>query len=187
MTHQVTGAAARTHSATMKVALPLVVGFSAVVAAVARCSAMISAGTNRIASKIARGRRIILSRSEDGNKVGNQIDGRERLGSDGEGECLCVPGRARIAGRQPESMHVPFDCPRPLFEPHHRSECAKIVRGSLARATILRNIEAYLLTFLESREPSTLYRGNMHEDIRRAVIGLNEAEAFGAVEPLYRS
>jgi len=43
------------------------------------------------------------------------------------------------------------------------------------------------LTFLESREPGTLYRRNMDENIRRAVVRCYEAEAFGAVEPLYRS
>src|SRR3984893_13664337 len=46
---------------------------------------------------------------------------------------------------------------------------------------------AHLCTLVECAEPSSFDRGDMHEHILAAVIGLNESIAFCRVEPLHRS
>src|SRR5258708_14582976 len=46
---------------------------------------------------------------------------------------------------------------------------------------------AHLCTLIECAEPSFLDRGDVHEHILAAVIGLNESIALCRVEPLHRS
>src|SRR5229473_8120912 len=46
---------------------------------------------------------------------------------------------------------------------------------------------AHLCTLIECAEPSFFDRGDVHEHILAAVIGLNESIAFCRVEPLHRS
>jgi hypothetical protein len=67
---------------------------------------------------------------------------------------------------------------------------AKTVSGSLevasrhlARAAILLEVEGNLLAFDEFAHAGTLDSGDVDERVRAAVIRLNEAEAFGGVEP----
>jgi hypothetical protein len=57
----------------------------------------------------------------------------------------------------------------------------------LSSAAILLDFEIDLLAFNEVRHASTLNRGDVDENVRAAIVGLDEAEALGAVEPLDRS
>lgn len=61
----------------------------------------------------------------------------------------------------------------------------KVFRCGLTRATILGRLKAHFLTVAETLEPSTLNGRDVDEDIRRAVIGLDEAIPLFRVEPFY--
>ena len=60
-----------------------------------------------------------------------------------------------------------------------RADC----RRRLAGLTIGHDFEFDLLSFVEVLHAGALDRADMHEDVFAAVIRLNEAEAFLAVEP----
>ena len=55
---------------------------------------------------------------------------------------------------------------------------------ALARPAILHDLVLDLLAFSESLHACTLYSGDVDEDVRTAVIRLNEAETLGVVKPL---
>jgi hypothetical protein len=56
--------------------------------------------------------------------------------------------------------------------------------GRLAGTAVLLDLEVDLLAFNEVRHTSALDGGNVDENVRAAIVGLNKAEALGAVEPL---
>jgi hypothetical protein len=61
----------------------------------------------------------------------------------------------------------------------------KIVSRALAGSAILHDVVSDLLTIAERTHAGALYRGDMDENVRAAIIRLNEAEALGGVKPLY--
>jgi hypothetical protein len=66
-----------------------------------------------------------------------------------------------------------------------KSGClAKRSSGRLAGAAVLLDLEVDFLAFNEVRHASALDSGDVDENVRAAVVRLNEAEALGAVEPL---
>jgi hypothetical protein len=81
------------------------------------------------------------------------------------------------------------DLPNGEFVAHRRSGWAGLsdfeVDGRRFALTAGLKVEADLLTIIESGEPSLLNGGDMDEDIGATAIGLNKAEAFLGVEPLY--
>jgi hypothetical protein len=69
----------------------------------------------------------------------------------------------------------------------YRSDGAQIVCRGLASPSIGNDLERDLLSLIEAMHPSAFDGADMHEDIPAAVIRLDEAEAFLAIEPLYGS
>jgi hypothetical protein len=64
--------------------------------------------------------------------------------------------------------------------------CGLEVLGShLASLGVANDIKAELLAFDDVVHAGPLDRGDVDENVRSALIGLDEAEALGAVEPLY--
>jgi hypothetical protein len=76
---------------------------------------------------------------------------------------------------------------RRLFHQQAKSDSAQILSRGLARLSISNNVEGDLLSFVKAVHPGTLDRTDVHEDILAAIIRLDEAEAFLAVEPLHDS
>src|SRR5690349_2313302 len=69
-----------------------------------------------------------------------------------------------------------------------RSACgAEVLRGELAGAAVLRDLEIDLLAFGQAVHARTLDRGDMDEHVRSAGVRLDEAEALLVVEPLHCS
>jgi hypothetical protein len=68
-----------------------------------------------------------------------------------------------------------------------RSDSAQIVRRGLAGPSISNNVEGNPLPFVKAWHPGAFDCADVHEDILAAVIWLDEAEAFLAVEPLHGS
>ena len=64
---------------------------------------------------------------------------------------------------------------------------AQIVGRRLARAAICDDFVADLLTFTQRSKSGALNGADVHEDILAAIVRLDEAKAFLAVEPLYGS
>jgi hypothetical protein len=64
---------------------------------------------------------------------------------------------------------------------------AKVVGRALSAAIVLDDIEAHLLAFGQSAQTGPLDGRDMDENVRPAVVGLDEAEAFGRIEELYSS
>jgi hypothetical protein len=62
---------------------------------------------------------------------------------------------------------------------------SEIVGRALARLAVADNVEGHFLTIGERAQASAFDGRDMNKHIRAAVIRLNKAEAFGAVEPLY--
>jgi hypothetical protein len=61
----------------------------------------------------------------------------------------------------------------------------KVVGRVLAGLAILDDVISDLLTIRERTHAGALYGRHVHEDIRAAIVRLNESEAFGGVKPLY--
>jgi hypothetical protein len=61
----------------------------------------------------------------------------------------------------------------------------KIVGGVLAGAAILNDFVTDLLAVCERGKTCALNSRDVNENIRGAIIWLNEAEALGRIEPLY--
>lgn len=54
----------------------------------------------------------------------------------------------------------------------------------LAAALVALELKADLLPLMQRAEARALYGRRMNEDVRAAIVGLDEAEAFGGIEPL---
>jgi hypothetical protein len=68
-----------------------------------------------------------------------------------------------------------------------RSDGAQIVRRGLAAPSVSNNIKRDLLSLVEPRHSGSFDRADVDEDVLAAVIRLDEAEAFLAIEPLHGS
>ena len=66
-----------------------------------------------------------------------------------------------------------------------KSGSAQIVGGAFARATVLNDVVGDLLAVIQRTQTCALNCGDVNENVRAAVVRLNEAEALGGVEPLY--
>src|SRR5512135_2138106 len=64
------------------------------------------------------------------------------------------------------------------------SHGAKVFRAGLAALTVDLRFERKLLAFVERTHAGALDGTDVHEHVGAAVVGLNEAEALGRVEPL---
>ena len=84
-------------------------------------------------------------------------------------------------------MKEPPGISRGLFHQQAKSDGAQVLCRGLARLWIGDNVERELLSFVEVSHPGALDRADMHEDVLAAIIRLDEAEAFLAVEPLHDS
>jgi hypothetical protein len=84
-------------------------------------------------------------------------------------------------------MKEPPGICRRLFHQQAKSDSAQILSRGLTRLSISNNVEGDLLSFVKAVHPGALDRADVHEDILAAVIRLDEAEAFLAVEPLHDS
>src|ERR1700720_1609370 len=92
-------------------------------------------------------------------------------------------GTRRGAMNQPASISVvrnygPSRC---------RSDGAQIFGRGLARFSISDNVVRDLLSLVEAMHTGAFDRADMHEHILAAVIRLDEAEAFLAIEPFHGS
>src|SRR6476646_10309896 len=70
-------------------------------------------------------------------------------------------------------------------------QCRKVsdwlqIAGSLL-ATLGDDFKADLLAFVQRAHSCTLDRGDVHEDVLRAIVRLNEAEAFLGIEKFHSS
>lgn len=61
----------------------------------------------------------------------------------------------------------------------------QVVGGRFAGPLVLDDFVSDLLTFIQAIQTRTLDGGDVHKHIGPAFVGLNEAVAFLAVEPLY--
>ena len=75
-------------------------------------------------------------------------------------------------------------CGLPLLLAVRKSDGLQILGRALAGAFVLHDLEAELLAFDDGAEAGALHSRNMDENVRSAVVGLDEAEAFGRVEEL---
>src|SRR6185369_13986552 len=64
---------------------------------------------------------------------------------------------------------------------------AKVVGRRFAGLAIRNNVEFDLLALIEPTHTSALDCADVHEDVLAAIVRLNEAETFLAVEPLHGS
>jgi hypothetical protein len=62
---------------------------------------------------------------------------------------------------------------------------AQIVRGGLPRAIVLDDIERDALSLIQCAETGSFDGADMDENVLRAILWLNETEAFLVVKPLY--
>jgi hypothetical protein len=61
----------------------------------------------------------------------------------------------------------------------------QVLRGVLARTTVLNDFEGNLLAFGEAVHASALDGGDVDENVRRAIVGLDEAVTLGGIEELH--
>ena len=66
-----------------------------------------------------------------------------------------------------------------------RSDSLQIVRRELACPSIGNNVESDLLSLVEGTHASTFNRADVHKDILAAIIRLDKAETFLAIEELH--
>lgn len=62
---------------------------------------------------------------------------------------------------------------------------AKVIGGILAGPAVLNNLVADLLSVRERTHTCALYGRDVNENVRAAVIRLDEAKALGGIEPFY--
>jgi hypothetical protein len=74
-------------------------------------------------------------------------------------------------------------CRRPQGRLRGRLEGLELRRGHLAGALVLLELEANALALVEAGESSALDRRDVHEDVRAALLRLDEAVALLLVEP----
>jgi hypothetical protein len=60
----------------------------------------------------------------------------------------------------------------------------KILSRALAATVVLDNVEAELLAFHDRAQTSAFDGGDVDENVRAAIVGLDEAEALGRIEEL---
>src|SRR4051794_5105015 len=75
----------------------------------------------------------------------------------------------------------------PVFRPGLRSRAGLLDRADVLRLRALgalRDVERHLLVFLQRLEAAALDRREVREEVLAAVVGRDEAEALGIVEPL---
>jgi hypothetical protein len=65
------------------------------------------------------------------------------------------------------------------------SDFLELVGGGLAAAAILDDLVAHLLAFAQIAQAGALDGADMNENVRAAIIGLDEAEAFLTIEPFH--
>src|ERR1700723_1979496 len=68
-----------------------------------------------------------------------------------------------------------------------RSGGLQVVRRGLASLSICDEVKSNLLSLVQAVESGALNGADVHEDILAAIVRLDEAKAFLAVEPLYGS
>src|SRR5690606_30308106 len=66
-----------------------------------------------------------------------------------------------------------------------KSGSLQVFGRALARTLVLHDLVGNLLAIGQATHAGTLNGRNMDENVRAAVIGLNEAKTLGAVEPLH--
>jgi len=67
------------------------------------------------------------------------------------------------------------------------SDSAQIIRRGLAGSSICNNVKRDLLSLVEGMHTGAFDGADVHEDILAAVVRLDKAEAFLAIEPLHGS
>jgi hypothetical protein len=67
------------------------------------------------------------------------------------------------------------------------SEDGQVLRRGLSRPSIGHDFERNLLSFIKAIHAGALNRADVHKHVLAAIIRLNEAEAFLAVEPFHGS
>ena len=65
------------------------------------------------------------------------------------------------------------------------SDFLELIGGGLAGALVLGDLVAHLLAFAQITQAGALDRADMNENIRAAIIGLDEAEALLTIEPFH--
>jgi hypothetical protein len=90
------------------------------------------------------------------------------------------------AGRTPQALPVHPWSRRYGLRPC-RSDSAQILCRGLAALSIGDDFEFDLLSFVQPMHPGAFNRADMHEHVLAAIVRLNEAESFLAVEPLHGS
>src|SRR5271169_1524564 len=114
-----------------------------------------------------------------GVMVSNPLVGQKK----GPGNFLTLPpsdeNSGPLAGAAGTST---VDGPR---GPPFRSDGLELIGGHLARALVGDQLKADLLTFAQIAHPRAFDGADMNEGVLTAVVGLDEAEAFLRVKPLY--
>src|SRR5208283_5862363 len=67
------------------------------------------------------------------------------------------------------------------------SDFLELIGGGLAGAAVLRDFVAHLLAFAQIAQARALDGADMNENVRAAIVRLNESEAFLTIEPLHDS
>ncbi len=70
---------------------------------------------------------------------------------------------------------------------HVASDLFELIGRGLAGAAVLLDLVAHLLAFLQIAQAGALDGADMNENVRSAIIGLNEAKALLTVEPFHSS
>jgi hypothetical protein len=70
---------------------------------------------------------------------------------------------------------------------HFASDFLELIGGGLAGAAILNDLVAHLLAFTQIAQARALDGADMNENIRAAVIGLDEAVALLSIKPFHGS
>ncbi len=65
------------------------------------------------------------------------------------------------------------------------SDFLELIGGGLAGALVLGDLVTHLLAFAQITQAGALDRADMNENIRAAIIGLDEAEALLTIEPFH--
>src|SRR6185436_18626305 len=95
---------------------------------------------------------------------------KEPAGSSPAGSCI----RSQL---EDPSTSVEIQNRQPLID-------AKVLGAGLAAHRVLLRFERDLLAFIERAQTRTFDGADVDENVGAAIIGLNEAEALGRVEPL---
>ena len=80
----------------------------------------------------------------------------------------------------------PFCCSRSLAgraNEKHRLAGAQLIGRHFARFLVPHHFVVDFLTVIEAAESGPLYGRDMNENIRTAIVRLNEAKTFGRIEP----